>query len=64
MNRLTLEEVAARLRCGHSTAGKLLRTGQIEASKVAGKWLATESAVDAYVAAKSNRARKRRARAA
>jgi excisionase family DNA binding protein len=62
MSDLTRHEVAALLHCSPTTAGKLLRSGLIEAYKPAGKWLATPEAVDAYKASTSNRAPARRRR--
>lgn len=66
MSRLTVPEIAARLRCSEWKAVRLCRSGLIEATKPAGKWLATPAAVDAYEETTSNRAptRRRRRRAA
>lgn len=60
--KLTIPEIAAKLRCGEWKAARLVRTGAIEAEKPAGKWLATEAAVDAYSATTSNRSTTRRRR--
>lgn len=62
MTRLTIPELAAHLRCGEWAAARLVRTGQIEGSKVAGRWLVTEQAADAYVASQSNQAPSRQRR--
>lgn len=45
---LTLPEIAERLRCSEYHARTLLRRGAIEGGKPAGRWAATEAAVDAY----------------
>lgn len=62
----TVPEIAARLRCGEGTAKKLCRSGELEASKVGGKWLATDESLEDYVRSQSNRtqsvARRRRRR--
>lgn len=52
---LTVPEIAARLRCGEGTAKRLCASGALEASKVAGRWLATAESVGDYVQAQSNR---------
>lgn len=64
--RLTVPEIAAKLRCSEWFAVRLCRSGRIEATKPAGKWLATPAAVDAYEATTKNTAptRRRRRRAA
>ena len=65
-HHLIAEEVAERLRCNTFTARRLMAAGEIEAAKVAGRWIASESAVDAYVRSQMNtqtgtRRRRRRA---
>lgn len=45
---LTLEEIAEELRCGTWTARRLLAAGEIEAAKIADRWIARRSAVVAY----------------
>ena len=61
---LTLPEVRAQLRCGQTACLRLVHSGQLVASKVAGKWLVSESDLAAYLDATSNRPRKRRSRVA
>ena len=65
-DRMTVPEIATRLRCSEWFAVRLCRSGRIEATKPAGKWLATPAAVDAYEATTNNQAptRRRRRRAA
>ena len=65
-HHLIAEEVADRLRCNVFTARRLMASGEIEAAKVAGKWIASEAAVDRYVESQLNsqpRQRRRRRRA-
>lgn len=45
---LIAAEVAMILRCQTATARRLMSSGEIEAAKVAGQWIAKQSAVDAY----------------
>lgn len=45
---LIASEVADLLRCNAFTARRLMASGEIEAAKVAGKWIAKRSAVDDY----------------
>ena len=45
---LIAAEVAELLRCNTFTARRLMASGEIEAAKVAGKWIAKRSAVDDY----------------
>ena len=45
---LIAHEVALILRCNDFTARRLMASGEIEAAKVAGKWIAKRSAVDDY----------------
>lgn len=67
MTLLTVPQIAAKLHCTEWTARRIINAPDgIQASKVAGKWLATEADVDAYIESKSNRApsaRRRRRRA-
>ena len=59
---LTLPETCGRLRCGRTAALGLIHSGQLVASKVAGKWLVSEQSVADLMDATSTRPRKRRAR--
>lgn len=45
---LIAAEVAEQLRMNVFTARRLMASGEIEAAMVGGKWLARQSAVDAY----------------
>lgn len=65
--KLTVPEVATRLRCNHNTVRKLINTpGGIRAAKVAGRWLVDEDDLTTYEDAQANRPkpRQRRRRAA
>lgn len=52
---LTIPEVAQEMRCGETVVKKLIASGTLRASKVAGKWLIERADMTAYVAAQSNR---------
>ncbi len=43
---LTVQEVAERLRCEHRTVRRAIRSGELEAALIGGKWLVREQAVD------------------
>ena len=61
---LTVDEVAAQLRCGPWVVKQRLRAGELEGSKPAGKWLVSQESVDAWLEATRNgqHARRRRRR--
>jgi excisionase family DNA binding protein len=67
---LTIQEVAERMRCEHRTVRRAIRSGELEAALIGGKWLVREEAVDAWllsrrapasIPAQRRRARERRA---
>jgi excisionase family DNA binding protein len=43
---LTVQEVAERMRCEHRTVRRAIRSGELEAALIGGKWLVREAAVD------------------
>jgi excisionase family DNA binding protein len=43
---LTVQEVADRMRCEHRTVRRAIRSGELEAALIGGKWLVKEEAVD------------------
>ena len=43
---LTVQEVADRMRCEHGTVRRAIRSGELEAALIGGKWLVREEAVD------------------
>jgi len=43
---LTVQEVAERMRCEHRTVRRAIRSGELEAAFIGGKWLVREEAVD------------------
>ncbi len=43
---LTIQEVAERMRCEHRTVRRAIRSGELEAALIGGKWLVREEAVD------------------
>lgn len=43
---LTVQEVAERMRCEHRTVRRAIRSGELEAALIGGKWLVREEAVD------------------
>jgi excisionase family DNA binding protein len=45
---LTIQEVAERMRCEHRTVRRAIRSGELEAALIGGKWLVREEAVDAW----------------
>lgn len=57
---LTIPEVAAQMRCGQWHVKKLIGSGDLRATKPAGKWLIAPADLSAYVDSRSNRPRLRR----
>jgi len=45
---LTIQEVAERMRCEHRTVRRAIRSGELEAALIGGRWLVREDAVDAW----------------
>jgi excisionase family DNA binding protein len=45
---LTVQEVAERMRCEHRTVRRAIKSGELEAALIGGKWLVREEAVDAW----------------
>lgn len=45
---LTIQEVAERMRCEHRTVRRAIRSGELEAALIGGKWLVREEAVDEW----------------
>jgi excisionase family DNA binding protein len=43
---LTIQEVAEHMRCEHRTVRRAIRSGELEAALIGGKWLVREEAVD------------------
>jgi excisionase family DNA binding protein len=43
---LTVQEVAERMRCEHRTVRRAIRSGELEAALIGGKWLVRQEAVD------------------
>ena len=43
---LTIQEVADRMRCEHRTVRRAIRSGELEAALIGGRWLVREEAVD------------------
>jgi excisionase family DNA binding protein len=43
---LTVQEVAERMRCEHRTVRRAIRSGELEAALIGGRWLVREEAVD------------------
>ena len=43
---LTVQEVAQRMRCEHRTVRRAIRSGELEAAFIGGRWLVREEAVD------------------
>ena len=43
---LTVREVAERMRCEHRTVRRAIRSGELEAALIGGRWLVREEAVD------------------
>ena len=49
---LTVQEVAERMRCEHRTVRRAIRSGELEAALIGGRWLVREEAVDAWFRAR------------
>ncbi len=45
---LTVVEVAERMRCEHRTVRRAIRSGELEAALIGGRWLVREEAVDEW----------------
>jgi excisionase family DNA binding protein len=45
---LTIQEVAERMRCEHRTVRRAIKSGELEAALIGGKWLVREEAVDGW----------------
>jgi excisionase family DNA binding protein len=45
---LTIQEVAERMRCEHRTVRRAIKSGELEAALIGGKWLVREEAVDEW----------------
>jgi len=45
---LTVQEVAERMRCEHRTVRRAIKSGELEAALIGGRWLVREEAVDAW----------------
>ncbi len=45
---LTVQEVAERMRCEHRTVRRAIRSGELEAALIGGRWLVREEAVDEW----------------
>jgi excisionase family DNA binding protein len=45
---LTVQEVADRMRCEHRTVRRAIRSGEVQAARIGGRWLIPEDAVDAW----------------
>jgi excisionase family DNA binding protein len=45
---LTIQEVAERMRCEHRTVRRAIKSGELEAALIGGKWLVREEALDAW----------------
>lgn len=60
LDLLTVPAVAEQLHCGRTVVLALIASGDLRASKIAGKWLVDPADVAAYVDSQSNRPRMRR----
>jgi excisionase family DNA binding protein len=49
---LTVQEVAQRMRCEHRTVRRAIRSGELEAAFIGGRWLVREEAVDDWFRAR------------
>jgi excisionase family DNA binding protein len=45
---LTVQEVAERMRCEHRTVRRAIKSGELEAALIGGRWLVREEAVDVW----------------
>lgn len=50
---LTVQEVADRMRCEHRTVRRAIRSGELEAALIGGKWVIREEAVEAWFDART-----------
>src|SRR4051794_8064002 len=51
---LTVQEVAELARCEHRTVRRAIRTGELKASLIGGRWIVRDSAVDEWFEACAN----------
>ena len=51
---LTIPELALKWRCSRGAIADLIRSGELPAAKIAGRWLITEADADAYKKARMN----------
>jgi excisionase family DNA binding protein len=49
---LTIQEVAERMRCEHRTVRRAIKSGELEAALIGGRWLIREEAVDDWFEAR------------
>jgi excisionase family DNA binding protein len=52
---LTIQEVAERMRCEHRTVRRAIKSGELEAALIGGKWLVREEALDAWFRSRAPR---------
>jgi excisionase family DNA binding protein len=45
---LTVQEVAERMRCEHRTVRRAIKSGELEAAMIGGRWVIREEAIDAW----------------
>jgi excisionase family DNA binding protein len=53
---LTVQEVAERMRCEHRTVRRAIKSGELEAAMIGGRWLVREEAIEAWFQARAQRA--------
>jgi excisionase family DNA binding protein len=51
---LTIQEVAQLARCEHRTVRRAIRSGELRASLIGGRWIVREDAVEAWFDARTN----------
>jgi excisionase family DNA binding protein len=51
---LTIQEVAQLARCEHRTVRRAIRSGELNASLIGGRWIVREDAVEAWFGARAN----------
>ncbi len=51
---LTIQEVAQLARCEHRTVRRAIRSGELNASLIGGRWIVREDAVEAWFEARAN----------
>lgn len=56
---LTIQEVAQQARCEHRTVRRAIRSGDLNASLIGGRWIVREDAVEAWFDARTNTASSR-----